>query len=347
MPEVRLTVDGQDWGGWQSYRVNLGMGQLAGQFDLTLTERWVGQAVRRPLRMGSPCTLHYDGELLITGYIDNVMPTYNAVDHRIQVIGRDATADLVDCSAPTTQWIGRSLVAVAREICKPFGITVIDQVGDSTPFRSLKPNDGDTVFQILDEAARIRGVLLTTDGRGNLVVTRAGHDRATDALRLGENVLQGAGNFDLREVHSSYTLKAQQSGDDFLFGETTSAVIARATDDRVKRHRPLTLIADAPLDSAAARARINWERNVRWGRSQTITYTVRGHRQRSGALWRTNMLVPVFDDYQFLSGEDRLITELTYVLDEQGERTEVAVMPREAYDMVPTPEPEDDDAFAF
>jgi len=221
---------------------------------------------------------------------------------------------------------------------------VLDQDGANVPFRSLKPNDGETVFEMLDQAARIRGVLLITDGRGNLVITRAGTARASDALRLGQNILSGAGNFDLRDVFSSYSLKGQQAGDDNNFGEVTNAVLAKASDSRIKRHRPLTLIADAPLDAAGAREQVNWERNVRWGRSQSITYSVQGHRQGNGALWRPNMLTRVFDAYQFLNGEARLITDLTYILDDQGERSELTVMPREAFDLVAQPEPEPTDA---
>lgn len=344
MPEVRLTVDGAEWGGWQSYRINLGMQQLSGSFDLTLTERWAGQESRRALRVGAPCTLHYDGALLVTGYLDSVAPTYNGQDHSISVSGRDKTADLVDCSAPATQWIGRSLADVARELCAPFGIPVIDQAGANVPFRSLKPNDGETVFEMLDQAARIRGVLLITDGRGNLVITRAGRERASDALSLGQNILSASGNFDLRDVFSQYSLKGQQPGDDWLSGEAAAAVLAKASDSRIKRHRPMTLIADGPLDAAAARERVTWERNVRWGRSQSITYTVQGHRQRSGALWRSNMLTNVYDTYQFLGGEERLITDLTYILDEQGERCDLTVIPREAFDLVEQPEPEATDA---
>ena len=299
---------------------------------------------RRALREGAPCTLHYDGELLITGYLDSVAPSYSSEEHSITVSGRDKTADLVDCSAPPTQWIGRRLADVARELCAPFGIGVIDQAGASASFRSLKPNDGETVFEMLDHAARIRGVLLVTDGRGNLVITRAGREQAGDALYLGQNVLTGSGNFDLRDVFSHYTLKGQQAGDDWLSGSDAAAVKATAGDARITRHRPLTLIADGPLDAAAARERITWERNVRWGRSQSIAYSVQGHRQQSGALWRPNMLVNVFDPYQFLDGAERLITDLTYSLDERGERCELTVMPREAFDLVEQPEPEATDA---
>lgn len=344
MPEVLLSVDGQDWGGWKSYRVGLGMQQLAGTFELQLTERWAGQAVRRQIPEGAPCSLHYDGDLLITGYIDRVSPTYNAQDHSVSVGGRDKTCDLVDCSAPATQWIGRGLADVARELCAPFGIEVIDLAGANAPFASLKPNDGETVFEMLDQAARIRGVLLITDGKGNLIITRAGQARAHDALVLGENIHQGSGNRDFSDVFSHYTLKGQSQGSDELSGEAAAAVMAKATDSRIKRHRPTTIIADGPLDRAAAIQRITWERNVRWGRSQSINYTLIGHRQSNGELWRPNILVPVYDAYNYLNGAERLITDITYVLDDQGERVEPTVMPREAFDVLPQAEPEAADA---
>lgn len=338
MPEVRLVVGNQEWGGWKSYRITLGMQQLAGTFELQLTERWAGQADRREIPEGAPCSLHYDNELLITGYIDRVNPTYNAQDHSVSVSGRDKTCDLVDCSAPATQWIGRGLADVARELCAPFGITVIDQAGANAPFKSLKPNDGDTVFEMLDQAARIRGVLLITDGKGNLVITRAGHVRARDALVLGENIGQGSCNRDLSEVFSRYTVKGQVQGDDDFYGEVAAAVTASARDSRIKRHRPLTLIADGPLDTAAARERVTWERNVRWGRSQAINYTLNNIRQSNGQIWQHNSLAIVNDEYSYLRGAERLVTDLIYVLDDQGERVELTVMPREAFDLLDQPE---------
>lgn len=345
MPEITLRIGGREWGGWQSYRVQLGMQQLAGQFELALTERWAGQASRRQVAEGEPCELLYNGELLITGYVDRVMPTYSAQEHRLQVTGRDKTADLVDCSAPSTQWIGRGLADVARELAKPFGITVVDQAGANAPFQSLKPNDGDTVFEMLSQAAAIRGVLLVTDGRGRLLITRAGRERAHDKLALGQNILQASGSRDFSDVFSTYTLKGQQKGNDDFFGESAAAVKATATDNRMKRHRPLTVIADHPLDGAGARARIEWERNSRWGRSQSITYTLDGHRQSNGALWRHGLMVRVDDPYQYLNGAERLITEVTYILDDRGERTELTVQPREALDVIPQPEPEAVDEF--
>ncbi len=50
------------------------------------------------------------------------------------------------------------------------------------------------------------------------------------------------------------------------------------------RHRPLTVIAEEQIDSAAAVNRAQWEASVRYGRSRRGTYTVLGWFNGSG-LW--------------------------------------------------------------
>ncbi|MOA68035.1 hypothetical protein D3C78_1954640 [compost metagenome] len=56
------------------------------------------------------------------------------------------------------------------------------------------------------------------------------------------------------------------------------------------------------------------------------------------------MLASVIDAYQFMNGEQRLITEVAYSLDDRGERSDLTVMPREAFDLLEQPEPEATDA---
>ncbi|HWH86361.1 MAG TPA: hypothetical protein VNV36_06270 [Pseudomonas sp.] len=339
MSDIRLVIDGQEWGGWQAYSVHLSMQELSGSFTLQVTDRWAGQDTVRPVPAGSFCELTVDGEVLITGYVDVRAPKYNSQSHQMTLSGRDKTADLIDCTAANTQWIGRGLADVARTLAQPFGIKVIDLVNVNAPFSTFKPDDGETVFEALDRAARIRGVLLTTDGIGNLVLTRAGYLRAHDSLVLGENILTGQLQVDLRDVFSHYTLKGQMPGTDDYYGETVSAVMATAVDTRIGRYRPRTLMAEQNVDNACASDRVTWERNVCWGRAQAITYEVQGHRQSNGDLWRPNMLVSITDAYADLVEVQWLITDVAYSLNENGERVELTVMPREAFDIGPLPEP--------
>lgn len=341
MSELVLRVNASEYAGWQQMSVRRSMQDLAGTFDLQVTERWADNPKPRRIQSGAVCQVLIDGVPVITGSVDATPVDYDRSSMRLAVQGRDRTGDLVDSSAIALQWIGRSLAQVASQLCKPFGIEVIDLAKADRPFKTYKPGDGESVFEMLDKAARMRGVLLTTDGLGRLVITRVGADKAGDSIELGRNVISASGSFDLRDCFSVYTVKGQQQSGG-LDQEQACHVVARAKDSRITRHRPLTLLCDGPADNRTAREKAIWERNVRRGRSESVAYTVYGWRQADGELWRPNLLVPIRDEFQHINDE-RLITDVTYTIDDRGEICELTVMPVSAFALALEKEPEVND----
>lgn len=336
-PDVRLVVDGTLYGGWQTIRIQRGLEQVAGCFELAVTEKWAGQDKLRPIRPGAACRVLVDSEPVVTGYVDDVDIRYDDKEHTVRVSGRDATGDLVDCSAPATQWKGRTLADVGRSLCSPFGIAVRAEVDAGGPFKSLKSSEGDSVFEVLEAAARVRAVLLTSDGQGSLVITRASSRRVNEALELGVNVLSCEAMFSHKDRFSEIEVKGQSAGFEGWSGESAAQPKSVARDSRVARHRPLTVIAEEQIDGAAAKARAEWERGVRFGRSQRLVYTVQGWSHRDGR-WNPNVLVPVRDAFLGIQAE-RLVTEVALLLDGEGLRAELTLMPREAFERVELPEP--------
>lgn len=340
MPDVRLLVDGVLYGGWLRIRIQRSMEQAAGQFELGVTERWEGQDTPRPIAPGAECKVLVDGAPVITGHVDDVRISYDGGEHSVDVSGRDATGDLVDCSAPSTQFSGRTLAEVARDLCRPFGVgvTVAADVGGA--FTRLKNNEGDSVFETLEAAARVRAVLLLSDGLGNLVLARAGTGRVATVLALGENVTSCRGDFSLRDRFSEILVKGQTHGTDTWNGEASAQPLGAARDSRVPRRRPLTVLAEENIDPAAAQTRAEWEVSVRFGRSRRITYTTPGW-SHAGGLWTPNTLVPVRDAYLGLDC-DLLLAEVVLLLDGQGARAELTLCPAEAFRLIPVPEPDTD-----
>jgi prophage tail gpP-like protein len=337
MSELVLKVGEEEFAGWKNIRVSRSMQDLAGSFTLEVTERWADNPTPRRIKRGDACQVLIDGVAVITGSVDATPVDYDDSSHRLSVQGRDRTGDLVDCSAPTLQWIGRSLAQVATQLCKPFGIKVIDESGADRPFQTYRPGDGESIFEALEKGARFRGALLTTDGLGRLVITRVGTDLADDALELGVNVISASGSFDVRDCFSVYTVKGQQQGGGDL-GEACH-VIASVKDSKITRHRPLILLCDGPADAQTAREKAVWERNVRQGRAESVTYTVYGWKQSTGKLWRPNLRVPVKDAYQQIDDE-RLIADVNYSLDDSGgEICELTVVPISAFSFKPEKDP--------
>lgn len=343
MAELKLHLDGKAFTRWVSARVTRSMQQLAGDFELVVGGAWVEGGLRPSSAAGKTCEIHIAGVRVQTGIIDSAPANFDATSHGLRLEGRDRTSDLVDCSAPAVQWIGRTLADVARDLCKPFDIKVIDRAGLKTPFKTYKPHDGDSIFAALDQGARYRGVLLLSDVEGNLIIDRVGSVTAADTLELGKNIISGSGGRDLRECFSAYTVKGQKRGSD---PAATAQVTATITDRQlITRHRPLTLVCDGPVTAGAARTRAKWEASVRAGRAQAITYKVKGWQQSTGALWEPNQKVQVIDPYNDIN-EKRLITDVTYSLDDQsGEVAEITVMPPAAFAKLAEPEPEKEDDY--
>ncbi|MBU1248711.1 MAG: hypothetical protein KKB70_08435 [Proteobacteria bacterium] len=339
MPEhdVRLLVSGQRYGGWKSITIRRGMEQVAGTFELGITERWPGQDVPRPIRPGAACRLTIDGQTVITGYVDDVDVRYDSKSHSVTISGRDATGDLVDCSAPSTQFSDRGLAEVAKELCKPFGVGVVVSTDCGGSFQRLKNNEGDSVFETLEAAARVRAVLLLSDGQGNLVLSRVSGERVSTSLVLGENIKSAGARFSHRDRFSEYTVKGQTIGSDEWDGEAAAHPEGKASDSAVSRHRPLTILAEEQSDQATAQERAEWERSVRFGRSRTVDVTVRGWTQ-AGQLWTPNRLVHLQDSFLGIDA-DMLISGVTLRLDGGGTLTDLALLPPEAFQRLELPEP--------
>lgn len=335
---ISVSVDGQDYGGWKSVRITRGIEQLAGAFELTATDKWAAQNAERPILAGSSCTITLNGTTVITGFVDSVDVDRSDQDHSIRFAGRDRTGDLVDCVILNiSQVVGLKLDAIAQRICKPFGIGVIvdTDVGDSWPQIALIC--GQKAFSALDQIARSRGVLLTSDGQGNLVLTQPGVAVAPVELNVGSNILRSRTHVDLRQRFSEYHIYTQAPGVG-LDAPPNMSNEAVAFDAQIKalRFRPTGSQGDFALDPKFTQLRANWTRNVAAARSQTASYTVNGWAHSAG-IWNPNVLVPVIDRDLQVKGQ-RLISQVTHTLDERsGTRTDIDTVGKHAFDRLAVP----------
>lgn len=334
---VELKVAGVRYGGWKKVRVTRSIEQLAGTFELDASERWPGQVAASPVKPGQACQVLLDGETVITGYIDTVAPDLDAGQHNLHIVGRDKTADLVDCSAvhKSGQWHHVKLDQLARDLIKPFGIELVAPADVGATFPSFNLQEGETVFESLERAARLRAMLLTSDQDGRLVITRTGTSRIATGVAEGDNIKALRGEFTWRERFSTYAVKGHaRLGAD---GEQVhNAATGKSADEIVTRHRPLIVIADSHSTNAALRDRAEWERNVRRGRSARASLTVQGWRHTGGGLWLPNHVVSVTSASLWLNTPaELLIVGCTWTLDDRnGTLTELAVARPEAFQLL-------------
>ncbi|MQX36812.1 phage baseplate assembly protein [Roseospira navarrensis] len=332
-----LELGDQLWRGWTSVSVTRSIEAVAGAFDLTLTRR-TGARLRIPL--GGPCRVSVEDERgrrtpVLTGYIDDVEPSYDAQSHEVTVRGRDAAGDLVDCSAihlPSGEWHGVTLDQIARDLVAPYGISVRAAADTGPAFASFRIQEGETVWDALERACRYRGILAMSDGLGGLVLTTPAQARDTGATleRVpGTRVLSARGMMSHRDRYSTITVKGQSALDDGFGVEAVAAGRASVTDAGVPRHRPLIVLAEEG-ESLADRAA--WERTVRQGRSRRAEITVAGWRDDADALWRPLTLVRVVDPWLALD-RAMLIAGVTYDKSDDGTTATLEVVAEGAFDV--------------
>jgi len=333
--DVSLAVDGVDYSGWQDVNVTFSIETIANSFDLKLTDRT--NDFTTSFFDGDACSVKLGGETVITGFIDNFEPSLSPDQHDIRATGRDATGDLVDCSAVHNpgEWRGRTALQIVTALCAPFGIAVTTQADIGRSFASFKLQEGETAFEAIDRLCKARALLPISDGRGGLVLMRSGSNapRIDAGLEEGLNIKRCSGFFSMLDRYSEIIVKGQQPQLDGMTADQASGPSARATDPTVKRYRPFIIIAEDENDGLTLEDRATWEASVRAGRSRRAEVTVAGWRNRAGQLWRPNTIVPVHAPTIGVS-QDMLITTAALHRGEDGSETTLSLAHPKSFDLV-------------
>lgn len=327
MDEVVLRAGGYKMAGWTSVRVERGLEQQAGAFELELSAAPTEQRERPPVRPGQACQVELGGERVITGYVDDVEPRYSADEHQITARGRDKTGDLIDCSVDLgvgeNEIRGRTIEQIARRLVAPYGIEVVTEVdpGGRIPLVEILPEQ--TVMAVLQELSGYAGVLLSSDAYGRLVITHAGAAGDGGVLERGRNILKGSARHSLQKRYSKYVVQAQTMEEEFL--SEGGQRKATAEDPAVPRYRLLLQDVDTSTQERLQR-RVEWERNHRAGNAERAQVTVQGWRADDGAIWRPNRRVTLRDDWLGFPDSELLIANVALVRDKRGTRTELTLV---------------------
>jgi len=333
MSKILLYVNGRIYDGWKQATVTRSLDAIAGKFDLVSMDKWDAAAERWTIFPGNECRIEINGKALITGYVDKAGPFYDPESHGIKILGRDKTADLVDCSAVVkgSELRGLTLEGIAKALAKPFGVGVVAQVDSGPVFQSFAIQPGETAWEAIERAARQRFMVITTDGEGNLVIADIGATRAADPLIEGKNIKAASGEYDYSQRFSEYIVKGQAAAQNDGWEPATVAVESRAADPNVKRYRPKILNAETQASDGSASNRAQLEAAARAGKSTKITVTVQGWTMSNGELWPVNAMVRVRSPLLSID-EDLVISEVKFgVSDTSGITTEMQLTRPDAY----------------
>ena len=345
MSDIRLRVNGISYQGWKSIQVSTSMDQICGTFGFSSVDKYTGKPRDWKMAIGDLCEVTVDGNIICTGYIDEMPITYDAETHSIQVSGRDKTADLVDCSFVdpvnnVNEWNGQTIMKLIKNICDPFDISVtIDSSVSSDVNDTVErfaANEGETAFDSVLKLCKHKAILPLSYGDGRLTLTRAGAKRAVDTLELGVNILAGDLSQSNRERFSKYIVKGQGNEKTSLDLTSVTQASGEATDAVISgknRYRPLVILTDGEVNAGNCQSLARFEARNRAGRSRSLRYSVVGWTQSNGKPWELNSTVRVRDSYFDIDGT-KLISAIEFTLDDtNGEIAYLTLVDKEAYEL--------------
>ena len=315
--QVQLLVAGNAHGFWESYEVDSDLLTPADGWHVSLGMS--NGTVPASIKAGASVKILVGGELVLTGYIDEINHSVSKGHHSLTISGRDLAADLVDCSAPVFSANLVSLEQAASKIVSVFNLGKPLISADSTRTREkicIEP--GDSAWDALARVAEANGLWPWFEPDGTLVI--GGPDYSTPVVATlilrkngkGNNVLNLDKHESMNGRHSEVTVYGQSPGTHTEQGRNN--LHSTWADSAVSRHRP-KIVVDHECDTPAV-CRDRARKLVAESRLNglTLSATVKGHRisapgqASDGQLWKPAQRVRVIsepheiDDVFFMMG---------------------------------------------
>ena len=286
-----IVVDGQKFGDWTTVHVSTDFKQAVRVFSVGVVERTGGKLVSKTKQImpGKKVQVFLAGEKIAEAAVWQRQVSFNATTHGVLIVGRSMTGDLVDSSAPmkTSQYRNYAFQPIAEKLLQPFGVKLIMQnapAAASKTFKDVSFIPGESVYAVVERLARMRGMFVTDDADGNLVVGHATKNMQGDLVE-GRNIIEA--NFLLQDDrYSNLSVIGQDRGDDGTNGDKARQPAAFVQGGSDVRYRPLLIASEQPGDSVDMKHRAEHDANHYLDQKVEIAVKVQGWKAPNGKLWK-------------------------------------------------------------
>jgi prophage tail gpP-like protein len=312
---VTVNVGGMTYTAFELSSVRAAFNEAARSFRLEIAAELGASATNAIFRVGAKVTISANGDLLLTGFVDQKQPRIEALKAMITVSGRSNSGDLVDSSAKheTGQFENKDPLEIGNDVAKGIGAKfTTDQQLEKLEQYQINP--GESCFRLVEKMARQQGMTICGEADGNAKITKAGSKRHAGMLKEGHNILTGTADHNGSNRHSEYTVRGQRP-----FGHGTDAleIQAIARDKGVDRHRPIIIVQDEDTTKKLTKKRAKNRKDRAAGHALKATIDTQGFRDDGGKLWEPGYLVWVESPFLDIA-QDMLIESVTYQQSEQG-----------------------------
>ena len=303
---AHIVVNGQEYFNWKALRVQRDWHTNPSVFSFVCAEPGPNGQGYDALRLkpGDRADVYLGGVKAATCYITDRTATFDAESHDLIVSGKSMTCDLVDSSVPIKPgtFNGMTMEQVTRSLIAPHNVGLVLQNTPpifAKPFKSLVPQYGETCFEMIQRMAVVRGVDMTDDENGNLVIG-CGDPSAAPVAELVEsrNILSARGTLSDQTAWSRYSVVGQNVGDSQTWPPRDYS--ATLTDAQQRSNRIRLMLSEHPgrrVKTSSSAANHELARCL-WPQVQ-VMITVRGWKMGDGTLWKPLHNVMVYSPMLF------------------------------------------------
>lgn len=328
---ITIEIDGQNLSDYLDGSVDIQLDQFCNSFSFNTTKDLQGEYNIFPEQ---ECRIYINGKKAITGIIDNVSPTEDAMSSTVNVTGRDKTCDIVDSDLPENISLSGefSLVTVIQKVVEALGLdcNVINEIPDLRKFTNadiVSAEVDKNCFDFINEYAQKVSALLTTNEDGDIVITRAGSHRYSDKLlnevgNENNNIISSSAGYDYSKRFYKYIVYSQSNANTQKSNITIDNVAQKgiAYDNEIRQTRVLVMKANNACNSGNCQEIAELEANIRRANSLQYKCEVYGFQTNNKELWKVNRLIQVYDEDNDIDSE-LLIKGVTYHLGEGSTTT--------------------------
>lgn len=325
---VTISVGGATYSAFEEFHVHAAFNKAARSFSMEVAAELGASATNRVFAVGNEVTIAANGDLLLSGFVEQKEPAFAARRAIISVSGRSKSCDLIDGAAEheTGQFENKDPLEIANEVSSNYGAKwETDQQLDKVDQYQLTP--GETCFRCVEKLTRQQGFTVMGTAEGNAKITKGAQGR-NSALIEGQNILVGTAHHNGANRYSKIYVRGQRPfghGDDNLEIEETE------DDAAVQRHRAVVIVQDEDTTKDRAKKRAKNRKDRAAGNSLKATIHVQGFHDDGGALWAPGNLT--WTESPFLDiAQDMLIESVDYFQSEGGSIATLELVDPRAYD---------------
>lgn len=328
---VTIRAGGAAWSAFERVMVEASFKNAAREFHIDIAAEPGPMPTAGTFAAGTEIEIYFNGDLALRGYVDRYKPSISEHETaKIAVSGRSKSQDLIDSSAvhKTGRFEKKTPAEIGQELDKAGVGVKTDRQLDKVPHYQLTP--GETVFRAIEKLCRAQGMTITCPPDGSMLITDASQaKRHAGGLIESRNIKTADADHNFAGRHSKVIVRGQRP---FGHGDESLAIEAVATDDAMKRQRPVIVFQDDDTEKGGrAKKRAKRRRDAEAGNSLRANVTVQGFRDDGGKLWTPGYLV--FVDSPFLAiSQDMLVEKATFSQSRgQGSETVLQLVDPRAY----------------